>query len=275
MSIARSASPSSRWSRGLVDRRAGRRPRAAPRSRPRRRAARRPRRRWGRARCARRSAGLGLVDRRLGRLHLGGQLLGPGQQRGLLVARSAFGIRLPSCFCSARSASKRCDRRPPRLVGARAGRRRRTRTRPGPAGWHGRVRVVAEQAQVNHEAEPTGGRAGGRTGAGVDRPPSVEVEAEVEHRRAVGERADGQVVDAGRGDLARPVERQPAAGLQPHARCRGRAPPPSRVSASEKLSSSTSCDAGRHRLADLVEGVALDLERDVRRAFAAPRRPPR
>ena len=136
----RSASPSSRWSRGFGDRRACRRPRAARRSRPRRRAARRPRPRSGTARCAWRSAASASVDGGLGRLHLGRRAPWYAASSAAFSSPAAFGICLPSCFCSARRASKRCTARAAGLVGARAARRRRTRTRPGRAGWHGRCR---------------------------------------------------------------------------------------------------------------------------------------
>src|SRR6478609_4051117 len=41
-----------------------------------------------------------------------------------------------------------------------------------------------------------------------------EIEAEVEDLHGVGQSADGDEVDAGLGDLARPLERQPAGGLE-------------------------------------------------------------
>ena len=147
----RSTSPSSRWSRGCVDARACRRPRAARRSRPRRRAARRPRPRWAPRSCARRSACSASVDGGLGRLHLGRQLLGTGQQRGPLVAG---GLRhlLAELLLLGPQRLEPLHGRPARLVGGAAG-------RPpiglglaaGPLAGPDGVGIFAEQTQVNHE----------------------------------------------------------------------------------------------------------------------------
>jgi len=79
----------------------------------------------------------------------------------------------------------------------------------------------------------------------------------------VGECADGEVVDPGRGDLARTVEGQPAARFQADVARAGQVDGGRGLVEAEVVEQHEP-DAGVDRLADLVEGVALDLERDPR-----------
>ena len=111
-----------------------------------------------------------------------------------------------------------------------------------PDGWRWRRRCPRRPAAARR-AGRRGRRAGRSAAAWVQRKGSVgQVEPEVQRRRGVGERADRQEVDAGRGDLAGPVQGQAAGGLQQHPARSGRPapgapPPPCRPV--EKLSSST------------------------------------
>ena len=74
--------------------------------------------------------------------------------------------------------------------------------------WSTHVAVV-EQAEDGVAVADVGGE------QRPDRRSRPQVQADVEDRRGVGERADRDEVDAGRGDLAGPLEGEPAGGLEP------------------------------------------------------------
>src|SRR4051794_3677194 len=95
----------------------------------------------------------------------------------------------------------------------------------------------------------------------------AQVEAQIEYGGAVREGTDGQVVDTGRGHLGGPVEGEPAAGFQARPGAPGQADRGDRV-VERKVVQQDQFDAGRERLADLVERVALDLQRDGGRVRA-------
>ena len=90
----------------------------------------------------------------------------------------------------------------------------------------------------------------------------MQVEAEVEDRRRVGEGADGEEVDAGLGDRPGPVEGQPAGGLGADA---GRAAEGDRGAqvVQRHVVEQHQVGTGGDHLADLLDGVALDLDLEV------------